>query len=102
MLFIVFILIYCILPVVTVNLEQKQFIKRSKVESWGSTSQKEKKKQIKRKWKSDPKTERKGKESVGGWWERGGETTKREPSTAGRDVEKDRDKDKRQILKSIA
>lgn len=44
MLFIVFILIYCILPVVTVNLEQKQFIKRSKVESWGSTSQKEKKK----------------------------------------------------------
>lgn len=47
MLFIVFILIYCILPVVTVNLEQKQFIKRSKVESWGSTSQKEKKNKLK-------------------------------------------------------
>lgn len=47
MLFIVFILIYCILPVVTVNLEQKQFIKRTKVESWGSTSQKEKKNKLK-------------------------------------------------------
>lgn len=47
MLFIVFILIYCILPVVTVNLEQKQFIKRSKVESWGSTSQKGKKNKLK-------------------------------------------------------
>lgn len=29
-------------------------------------------------------------------------TTKREHSTAGRDVEKDRDGDKRQILKSVA
>lgn len=61
MLFIVFILIYCILPVVTVNLEQKQFIKRSKVESWGSTSQKEKKNKLKesenliQKWKEKEK-----------------------------------------------
>lgn len=101
MVFIVFILIYCILPVVTVNLEQKQFIKRSKVETWGSTSQKEKKNKL----KESENLIQKQKEKEKKVWaddERGGETTKREPSTAGRDVEKDRDKDKRQILKSIA